>query len=265
MSVTWLEVPAGIDQELHSHEEAEQVYIVVSGRGTMTVAGDKQEVAEGDLVLVPPATDHSIAQRERVRPLLRLGAIAAGDLLRGLRPLGRRRRLRVRTKRSSSLTRKRVVVSGRVQGVFFRDTIRRRAEAAGVAGWVRNTREGTVEAVFEGEPEAVDELVEFSRHGPSRAEVAVGRGDRGGAGGPLRASRSAELAPGRLLIRARSRRLPRAARGQARLVPELSRSQLLVYAVIAVAVLLIGARWIRSSGGGSDRRRRGELRRRLLP
>ena len=61
MSVTWLEVPAGIDQELHSHEEAEQVYIVVSGSGTMTVAGDKQEVAEGDLVLVPPATDHSIA------------------------------------------------------------------------------------------------------------------------------------------------------------------------------------------------------------
>src|SRR6476619_8656908 len=61
MSVTWLEVPEGIDQELHSHEEAEQVYIVVSGRGTMTVAGDKQEVGEGDLVLVPPATDHSIA------------------------------------------------------------------------------------------------------------------------------------------------------------------------------------------------------------
>ena len=61
MSVTWLEVPADTDQELHSHEEAEQVYIVVSGRGTMTVAGDKQEIGEGDLVLVPPATDHSIA------------------------------------------------------------------------------------------------------------------------------------------------------------------------------------------------------------
>jgi mannose-6-phosphate isomerase-like protein (cupin superfamily) len=61
MSVTWLEVPEGIDQELHSHEEAEQVYIVVSGSGTMTVAGDTQEVASGDLVLVPPATDHSIS------------------------------------------------------------------------------------------------------------------------------------------------------------------------------------------------------------
>jgi acylphosphatase len=63
------------------------------------------------------------------------------------------------------------VVSGRVQGVFFRDTTRRRAEAAGVAGWVRNTREGEVEALFEGEPQAVDELVEFCRRGPSRAEV----------------------------------------------------------------------------------------------
>jgi acylphosphatase len=68
-------------------------------------------------------------------------------------------------------TRKRVVVSGRVQGVFFRDTTRRRAEAAGVAGWVRNTPDGTVEAVFEGDPEAVEQLVEFSRRGPSGAEV----------------------------------------------------------------------------------------------
>jgi len=69
------------------------------------------------------------------------------------------------------MTRKRVVVSGRVQGVFFRDSVRRRAEAAGVAGWIRNTSEGTVEAVFEGAPAAVDQLVEFSRTGPSRAEV----------------------------------------------------------------------------------------------
>jgi acylphosphatase len=59
-----------------------------------------------------------------------------------------------------------------VQGVFFRDTARRRADAAGVSGWIRNTADGTVEAVFEGEPAAVDELVEFCRRGPSRAEVA---------------------------------------------------------------------------------------------
>jgi mannose-6-phosphate isomerase-like protein (cupin superfamily) len=61
MSVTWLEVPSGVDQELHSHEEAEQVYVITKGAGTMTVAGDTQAVEPGDLVLVPPATDHSIA------------------------------------------------------------------------------------------------------------------------------------------------------------------------------------------------------------
>lgn len=69
------------------------------------------------------------------------------------------------------MTRRRVVVGGRVQGVFFRDTTRRRAEAVGVAGWARNTPEGTVEAVFEGEPAAVEEMVDLCRRGPGRAEV----------------------------------------------------------------------------------------------
>jgi mannose-6-phosphate isomerase-like protein (cupin superfamily) len=63
MSVTWLEVPAGAEQELRSHEEAEQVYVVVRGSGTMSVAGDTQVVEEGDLILVSPATDHSIANK----------------------------------------------------------------------------------------------------------------------------------------------------------------------------------------------------------
>ncbi len=61
MSVTWLEIPAGAEQTLRSDEGGEQVYIVVRGAGTMSVAGDTQEVAEGVLILVPPATDHSIA------------------------------------------------------------------------------------------------------------------------------------------------------------------------------------------------------------
>ena len=60
MSVTWLEVPAGAEQTLRSHEEAEQVYVVVRGEGSMSVAGDTQAVAEGDLILVPPATEHAI-------------------------------------------------------------------------------------------------------------------------------------------------------------------------------------------------------------
>jgi acylphosphatase len=67
--------------------------------------------------------------------------------------------------------RKRVVAKGRVQGVFFRDTVRNAAEREGVAGWVRNNRDGTLEAVFEGEPDAVERLVASSREGPPGARV----------------------------------------------------------------------------------------------
>lgn len=67
--------------------------------------------------------------------------------------------------------RRRVVVHGRVQGVFFRDSTRRIALEHGVSGWVRNTWEGTVEAVFEGPPEAVQRLVDFAHRGPSGALV----------------------------------------------------------------------------------------------
>lgn len=69
------------------------------------------------------------------------------------------------------MIRRRVVVSGRVQGVYFRENARRRAEAAGVAGWVRNRADGTVEAVFEGEREAVERLVAFCEQGPRGARV----------------------------------------------------------------------------------------------
>jgi acylphosphatase len=65
----------------------------------------------------------------------------------------------------------RVVVQGRVQGVFFRDATRRLALERGVSGWVRNRHDGSVEATFEGEAEAVGALVEFCRVGPSGAEV----------------------------------------------------------------------------------------------
>jgi mannose-6-phosphate isomerase-like protein (cupin superfamily) len=61
LSVTWLVVPAGAKQTLRSDEESEQAYVVVRGAGTMSVAGDTQEVEEGDLILVPPATEHSVA------------------------------------------------------------------------------------------------------------------------------------------------------------------------------------------------------------
>ena len=61
LSVTWLTLPAGAKQTLRSQEESEQAYVVVRGAGTMSVAGDIQAVGEGDLILVPPATDHSLA------------------------------------------------------------------------------------------------------------------------------------------------------------------------------------------------------------
>lgn len=67
--------------------------------------------------------------------------------------------------------RRRVVVSGNVQGVFFRDSTEKEARLRGVSGWVRNRDDGTVEAVFEGDPEAVAALVDFCRSGPSRADV----------------------------------------------------------------------------------------------
>ena len=69
------------------------------------------------------------------------------------------------------MIRRRVVVHGWVQGVFFRDTMRRRALADGVAGWVRNTPDGTVEGVFEGAPDAVARLVAFCHEGPRGARV----------------------------------------------------------------------------------------------
>jgi acylphosphatase len=63
------------------------------------------------------------------------------------------------------------VVHGHVQGVFFRDTTMRRAIERGVAGWVRNNPDGTVEAVFEGDPDAVEAMVRFAHEGPRGAIV----------------------------------------------------------------------------------------------
>ena len=71
----------------------------------------------------------------------------------------------------SDVVRRRVVVHGSVQGVFFRDSCRREARSLGVAGWVMNRGDGAVEAVFEGEPDAVAALVEWCRHGPRGAHV----------------------------------------------------------------------------------------------
>ena len=72
---------------------------------------------------------------------------------------------------TAPLVARRVVVTGQVQGVFFRDCTRREASRRGVAGWVRNCADGTVEALFEGLPGAVAELVRWCESGPRHATV----------------------------------------------------------------------------------------------
>lgn len=69
------------------------------------------------------------------------------------------------------MIRRRVVATGRVQGVFYRDTCRRQAQRRGVAGWVSNRPDGAVEAVFEGAEADVEALVAWARQGPRQAQV----------------------------------------------------------------------------------------------
>ena len=69
------------------------------------------------------------------------------------------------------MIRRRLIVHGRVQGVGFRWAIARAAESRGVSGWAANRADGTVEAVLEGEPDAVESVVRLSREGPRGAQV----------------------------------------------------------------------------------------------
>jgi acylphosphatase len=72
---------------------------------------------------------------------------------------------------NSKLVRRRVIVHGHVQGVWFRDSIRERARSRGITGWARNRPDGTLEAVLEGQPDAVAQIVSFCQTGPPRARV----------------------------------------------------------------------------------------------
>jgi len=65
----------------------------------------------------------------------------------------------------------RLVIHGHVQGVFFRDSMRREAQRLGIAGWVRNRSDGTVEAAVQGESADVDAITRWARRGPERAQV----------------------------------------------------------------------------------------------
>ena len=72
---------------------------------------------------------------------------------------------------SADISRCRLVIHGKVQGVFFRDSVRRRATDGGVAGWALNRDDGAVEIVLEGPSDAVQAVAEYSRNGPERARV----------------------------------------------------------------------------------------------
>jgi acylphosphatase len=72
---------------------------------------------------------------------------------------------------TTAVCRRRLVVTGRVQGVFFRESCRAEAARLGVTGWVRNHKDGSVEAVFEGAPPAVDAAVAWCHRGPPLARV----------------------------------------------------------------------------------------------
>jgi acylphosphatase len=71
----------------------------------------------------------------------------------------------------SSFTRAHLIISGRVQGVFFRVETQYAAQNLGVNGWVRNLPDGTVEALFEGAADAVEAMIEWCRKGPPRSRV----------------------------------------------------------------------------------------------
>lgn len=72
---------------------------------------------------------------------------------------------------NSDLERAHVRVSGQVQGVFFRDSTRKKAEELGLAGWVKNLPDGMVEAVFEGPPESIREMIHWCEEGSRHASV----------------------------------------------------------------------------------------------
>ena len=162
MTVIWIEVPPGTSQDLRSHEEAEQVYVCVQGDGTMSAAGDSEQLVAGR-PRPDPARDRprdrqrGRGQRSPASPSSRPPSRSTSCSTSRWRPRSPATKTTSTEARpgtgmgsAADPIRRRVVVHGRVQGVFFRDTVRRRASERGVAGWVRNRPDGAVEAVFEG-------------------------------------------------------------------------------------------------------------------
>lgn len=138
--------------------------IVVTAAAPEVPAALLEQLADGGRLVIPVGGSFS----QRLRVVRRQGLDYAETDVLGCRfvPL-----IGAQANPSRELRRVRVLVEGRVQGVWFRDSTRQEAVRLGVAGWVRNTDDGRVEAVYEGDPIAVEALVAWTRHGPEGALV----------------------------------------------------------------------------------------------
>jgi len=152
------------DGSLGLPEEAPFDGIVVTAAAPEVPAALLEQLADGGRLVIP--VGGSFGQRLRV--VRRRGLDFAETDVLGCRfvPL-----IGAQANPPHELRRVRVLVEGHVQGVWFRDSTRREAGRLGVAGWVRNTDDGRVEAVYEGDPVAVDALVSWTRQGPEGALV----------------------------------------------------------------------------------------------
>ncbi|MHB9150149.1 MAG: protein-L-isoaspartate(D-aspartate) O-methyltransferase [Thermoleophilia bacterium] len=152
------------DGSLGLPEEAPFDGIVVTAAAPEVPAALLEQLADGGRLVIPVGA--SFGQRLRVVRRRGLDFVETDVLGCRFVPL-----IGAQANPSRERRRVRVLVEGRVQGVWFRDSTRREADRLGVAGWVRNTDDGRVEAVYEGDPVAVEALVAWTRHGPEGALV----------------------------------------------------------------------------------------------
>ena len=153
------------DGSLGLPEDAPFDSIIVTAAAPTVPQALLEQLADGGRLVIPVGGSFG----QRLRLVRRRGSdFAATDVL-GCRfvPL-----IGAQANPSRELRRVRVLVEGRVQGVWFRESTTQEADRLGVAGWVRNLDDGRVEAVYEGDPAVVAALVDWTRHGPERALVA---------------------------------------------------------------------------------------------